>query len=330
MVFDLFKTKQVATIGCFGKLPIYADFIKIRADIKELDLFDKWIQEGIHFSKTRLKDSFKDNYHRSLHYNFLYQPKNSDKSIVGILFPGMDKSDRISPFVIFIPTSKYQMNYHLGIFIGYLQDIFYPKAFKIAKHGWEGLESDEFLKKFSNWEILLNFEKKYEEQYKKFLKNETVGSYFSSLHGDLDGGKRYLIFQNLIDVTKPLTKDNFPRFSLGIKFPLSSQPTKYKYEITFWTDLIFKIFPLKKIFPSLFWNNAENSLVPNLFFYLNEPLPKHFFSLLHADSSSDDNICDLSEMRFSKIDDIKNSMMEKHYNILKHPETTLHTFLKSL
>ncbi len=251
MSFDLFKKKS-ANINCFGKLPIYADFIKLGSENRELTLFDKWIQEGMHFAKTKLENGFEKSYRGSLHYNFIFQPKNSDKSIIGILFPGMDKSGRYSPFVVFIITNKYQLNSGLGVFLSYLQDTFFPKAYNIAKYGWTGLELGTFLEKFFNRDIILSYDKKYKIDYTDFIKTKTVGSYFEDLDGDNNGKKRFLILQNLLDIIKPLSKENFPRFSLGIKFPLSPGYTKNRFEVTFWLDLITKLFPIKRIFPSFF------------------------------------------------------------------------------
>lgn len=330
MLFGLFKTKKVVNIGCFGKLPIYADFIKLRSENKELSLFDKWIQEGIHFAKTKLEQNFKEHYRRSLYYNFIFQPKNSDKSIVGTLFPGMDESGRFFPFVIFIPTDRYQINSRLGIFISYLHDIFFANASDIAKNGWTGLQLNAFLKKYIDREILLNVDKRYKEDYNNYIKTETIGSYFNDLHGNFSGENRYLIFQNLLDVVNPLSKENFSRFSLGIKFPLSPNQNKHKFQVAFWLDLVSKVFPLKKIFPNLFWSNGKDSTKPNLLCYLNEPFSKHFLSLLDIDSNLDDSMCDLSEMRFSKIEDIKSSMEDKYLSLLRDTDITLEKFLSSL
>lgn len=330
MLFDLFKRKKVVNIGCFGKLPIYADFIKSRSENNELNLFDKWIQEGIHFAKTKLEQDFKEHYSRSLYYNFIFQPKSSDKSIVGTLFPGMDESGRSFPFVIFIPTDKYEINSHLGTFISYLHDTFFTNASNIAKNGWTGLDLNTFLKKYFDKEILLYVDKRYKEEYNNYIKTETIGSYFNGLNANFNEENRYLIIQNLLDVVSPLSKENFSRFSLGIKFPLSPNQNKHKYQVAFWLDLISKVFPLKRIYPNLFWSNGENSLKQNLFCYLNEPFSKHFLSLLDVDSNLDDSMCDLSEMRFTKIEDIKNSMREKHRTLLKDSNITLEKLLSSL
>ena len=38
-------------VGCFGKLPIYADFIRYNASGPEIQEMDQWFQEGIHSAK---------------------------------------------------------------------------------------------------------------------------------------------------------------------------------------------------------------------------------------------------------------------------------------
>ena len=44
------------SIGCFGKLPIFADFIRHRGSSKEVEAFDRWVQEGIYWSRKKLGD----------------------------------------------------------------------------------------------------------------------------------------------------------------------------------------------------------------------------------------------------------------------------------
>jgi hypothetical protein len=218
----------------------------------------------------------------------------------------------------------------LGILLSYLQDVFFTNALNIASYGWVGLDANTFIQKYFDWQVSLNLDKKYKNDYNIFLKSKTIDSYFKDLHWDSNTEKRYLIFQNLLDTVNPLNKDNSHRFSLGIKFPLSSKRKQNRFEIIFWLDLIAKVFPLKKLCPTLFWNNKEDGGSSNLFFYLNEPNHKHLLSLLNINSDSDEGVCDLSEMRFSQIEAVKASMKEKHFMLLKKPETSLYDFLGSI
>jgi type VI secretion system protein ImpM len=329
MDFNLFKPRR-APIGCFGKLPIYADFIKLRSENMELGLLDKWIQEGIHFAQTRLGNDFKTYYNRALYYNFIYQPKNSDKSIAGILSPGADKSGRCFPFVIFVSVNKQRINNQMGMFLSHLQKTFFADALDIATFGWNGLEPNVFLKRYFNREVLLGFDNAYKKDYHAVIKTKTIASYFKNLRKDLTCDKINIIINNLLDVVKPLSKENYSRFSLGIKFPISAQPRMNGFEITFWIDLLLRVFPEKNIFPSLFWTNRGDEVASNLLFYVNEPLPKQFISLLNVESETDENLCELTETGFSAADDTEDIKKHGSYKFVKDSEATLYDLLNSL
>jgi len=320
-MFGFLGTKQFANVGCFGKLPIYADFIRLRAGSKECGLFDKWLQEGMYFAKEGFKNNFRENYDRYLYYNFIYQPKNSDKSLIGIMVPGIGKAKRCFPFVLFISVEKQKLGKGLGTLLSYLQDVFFTEAFNIAKCGFVDRELKVFLKKFENWEIPLTFSKKYEEEYSSFISSETVGSFLDKLQKE----ESSLIFKNLLNIISPLSKKNISDFSLGIKIPISTNLERNKFEITFWNELILKASPSKEIFSNLFWSAGENNSAPSLFIYINDLLPKHFLSLLNTDFKLDSNVYALSEM--SHKDAINTPARSGD---AKCSEVTLDSFLKNI
>ncbi|MGH9363063.1 MAG: type VI secretion system-associated protein TagF, partial [Thermoanaerobaculia bacterium] len=44
----------MSAAGCFGKLPIFADFIRHNAGGREAGQFDRWLQEGMALSQQVL------------------------------------------------------------------------------------------------------------------------------------------------------------------------------------------------------------------------------------------------------------------------------------
>lgn len=103
----LIKINNIQLVpGYFGKLPAYNDFIKLNAAGNEILALDKWLQDGLIYSKNKLKNNLEKFYLDAMPYNFFYPFTGTDNFIIGICFPGMDRSNRIFPFLIFFVLSK--------------------------------------------------------------------------------------------------------------------------------------------------------------------------------------------------------------------------------
>ena len=125
--------------GCFGKLPIFADFIRYNATGREIGEMDQWIQKGIQLSKTRLGQNWSKDYDSSTPWNFIYRTENTKGFLLGVYLPGRDQSGRQFPFLIFIriERSTFKLPGSLAplLFSGFLTE-----AMDLAKNGWKGGE----------------------------------------------------------------------------------------------------------------------------------------------------------------------------------------------
>lgn len=92
--------------GFFGKLPVYADFIKHNAANNEIQVLDSWIQEGLALAKIKYKEDWKNYYQNCPGLNFIYPYTGTENLIIGLMTTSSDKSGRSYPFIIFSIIKK--------------------------------------------------------------------------------------------------------------------------------------------------------------------------------------------------------------------------------
>ncbi len=89
-------------VGCFGKLPIYDEFIRYNVNGRRVLELDEWIQQGFsHHSRGAATRPEKTDLHDYV-YHFVFTGSGDHRSsVIGTLMGSRDKSGRQYPFVIF-------------------------------------------------------------------------------------------------------------------------------------------------------------------------------------------------------------------------------------
>ena len=67
-------------------------------------------------AKNEFKSLLKENYKKSLQFNFFYPFTNTVNNLTGMISPGFDKSEREFPFTIFYIMNKYFYN-HIPVYL---------------------------------------------------------------------------------------------------------------------------------------------------------------------------------------------------------------------
>lgn len=94
--------------GWHGKLPALGDFVSRRLDPAFLDLWDRWLSDGMLALREQLGDAWLEAYLASPSWRFLLMPgvlagSPGDLAWVGVLMPSVDKVGRYFPFTIVQP-----------------------------------------------------------------------------------------------------------------------------------------------------------------------------------------------------------------------------------
>lgn len=88
-------------VGCFGKLPIRADFLKHNASHREGIALDHWIQDGYGLMSRRGRHHQGPANPRQALYHAVFAGSEDDRTVLATIAPSRDRSGREYPFVVF-------------------------------------------------------------------------------------------------------------------------------------------------------------------------------------------------------------------------------------
>ena len=87
--------------GCYGKLPIFGDFLRYNAGSAIVRALDQWFQEGIRNCEQTLGRSWGKEFAATAPLRFLFVSSQGGGALIGVFVPGVDKAGRRYPFVVF-------------------------------------------------------------------------------------------------------------------------------------------------------------------------------------------------------------------------------------
>jgi type VI secretion system protein ImpM len=312
--------------GCFGKLPIFSDFIRYNASGEEIDQMDQWIQKGIQLSRIRLGQAWQKDFENSRPWNFLYFTENSKGFLLGVSVPGRDQSGRQFPFLLFVRIEKtafkLPLSYAPMVFSGFL-----ARAGEIAQRGWQGNEMNRYIEKVASIPTALDLEiEKAEDHLINFLKARKTGELWEALFGEAERSKKYLLERNLTEILQPLGGSPVQKLTLGLKFPLLSSDDESLNLLPFWVDLIFRKVKGKRGDPLLFWSGGIENRKPCMMTFFNPPTPKQFLFMVRPDLD-DDTWFDLAPEETLLSDPAIEALSRERKEALDRKETSLLEFL---
>jgi type VI secretion system protein ImpM len=92
---------QAVSVGFFGKLPCNGDFVQRRVPQSFLDVWDPWLQECIHASRTDLQEQWLPTYLTSPSWRFvLPEAVCGSGAYAGVVAPSVDRVGRYFPLTI--------------------------------------------------------------------------------------------------------------------------------------------------------------------------------------------------------------------------------------
>jgi type VI secretion system protein ImpM len=104
------------SIGFFGKLPGYGDFIDRNLPRSFVEVWDEWLQRAMSGSRQMLSESWLDSYLTSPLWRFGLSSGCVDgQAWIGVILPSVDRVGRYFPLTIAMPVSS-SVNISLALF----------------------------------------------------------------------------------------------------------------------------------------------------------------------------------------------------------------------
>ncbi len=87
--------------GCFGKIPLFADFVRHGPPVPEMEPLDQWLQEGIFGARQNLGAQWEAAFEATPPGRFLHYSRASGRVLGGVYAASRDKAGRRFPFLIY-------------------------------------------------------------------------------------------------------------------------------------------------------------------------------------------------------------------------------------
>ena len=293
--------------GYFGKLPGFPDFIKYNAGQNEVSVFDKWLQEGIYYSKQKLRTEWNSIYRNSKAQHFIFPFTGAENFMAGILFPSQDKSGRDFPFMLFTYLNKILLNqYPIYILTLILQEIFE----QLEQLYIEGNSVESLIPLNAKIKLVkpeLNPEQRIIE-YQNYITHTFQQTFWERTLGDFNDERKFLIINNLHSIKNS---------SVGLKFSFITNENYKNMDLCFFLHLIYKC--KVNYLPAVFWSlNENNDMSMNIF--SEKLIPLNYLDMINTNDTSER----VMELETSYGHDLLNGSTKK---ILENKELNLNELL---
>jgi len=270
-------------VGCFGKLPLSPEFIRVNAKGATLQNFDQWMQEGLLWCRAKLGPQWRNDFLQSESWNFLFQIPKQKEWLIGVMTPSQDKAGRGFPMTLFLRIENFYGDQKLISMLPLLLQDFLENAKHLLQEGWKDISLLEFREKVRKLIQPVSLKQEHVSQlYHEFLNSYSLKAFL----GMCGVATQRLTESEVKGMVQKMVTEHRPSInSQGgqlMSFPLINEPA-FPFEIPFWMEYVHSINGKQMAAPLLFWNKCPSKGRAVLLAQDAPVAPKSFWSLLHSD-----------------------------------------------
>jgi len=313
--------------GCFGKLPLFADFIFHRADAPELKALDRWFQEGI--LRARSLGGWERDFPRMNAYGFYRSGGGSAEGLVGLMVPGRDAGGRMFPFTVFEPLDRGSAASFLPL-LPLRYGGFLDRARVLASSSQEHPDVGALLGEIDR---LADLERpgwaETGARYRNLLASTSLQDFWGGvLRPEVDHGDPVAVVQGLAEVLLPFRGSDPGRLAYALALPsAAAREEEGRLAAAVWLDLVGTCLGdgLTGRPFTCFWS-LDDGRPARLFLFFGELFPGAFRSL--ADPKADEEtVYDLGNIGDSMIGKLRANAAAGLLRLLEEADGTLAEFL---
>ncbi len=263
-------------IGCIGKLPVQAEFLRCNIKNQNLKLLEQWLQEGfVHTSRDQLIRN-QGCYDIGLNHGLLLNYGIGRRPIVGCLRDSQDSAGRCYPLLVFQELENetvLNFRHHLPL----VYQASYQAFYSTMLQSWQGSTKQQFIDQLQNFRYLLpNLTVSAVEHQMKSLYSAIE---YQTMWQQVMGLKSIRHAPNIIAGLSDVLKLANSQGAWQINLPISkSQPVHLS--ICFWLSIVDALRDLNYRNMHLAWNLAPQNNAMNLTIYHGNLSIAFFRSLL--------------------------------------------------
>jgi type VI secretion system protein ImpM len=272
--------ESIVQTGCFGKLPMYDEFIRHNISGRAILELDEWIQQGYsHHSRGIQTRLHKSDLH-SYTYHFVFTGSGeSGASVIGTMMGSHDKSGRQYPFILFKLLAN-QETTSLSSTLPCAYRTFFDSALNLCSTDWS-LQPINMLKKRVD---LLNVsgtclsKRGLMEAEIDALRSISKESFWKQVLGELAVEKAPVYVEVMNDLLDTVVRKSPLRTSWGIEIPLPANDSAHAH-VSFWIRVADALLGNRQWRPHYIWGDMKNSNKRSLYMFF-RPISPIFFSHL--------------------------------------------------
>jgi type VI secretion system ImpM family protein len=261
--------------GCFGKLPLAGDFLRVNAGGPEVADLDQWIQEGLSAVKAKLGPAWDRAFDASEPKRFVYVPEKAERMLVGVIVPSRDQTGRRYPMCIFLRVER-QGRSESAARLPAQCATFFEAALDLARGGWADGDAKAFLARVERLADAVGDPSAGRDDLVRRWETRTVADFSTALFGEASQ-ERISALGNALDVLLPALRASGTTLGFGLKCPLSTDDLA---DVAFWCEFTARLAHRDLGDPFLFWSRSV------LLASYRRPSPKVWLSFL--DPTHDD------------------------------------------
>lgn len=313
----------------FGKVPAHGDFVRHRGSGEALRAMDAWLQQGLHFARTRLDAAFDAAYDGAGACAFYFAPRHATHGLAGVLQPSRDSVGRAYPLLIALEVDTVDAYTLAQVPLRF--NPFFERASAIAREAVAGQIGPHELAAHTASLGALAGDETSGALFGRYLQQTSLPSFWERLWGHPQDSRKYLLFKNLLDILQPLRDGVPPRFPLTLRFPLCPDGHTLDFDVSFWLSVCLRLLGPLDLQPTFFWTLPDAALDASPFLLLALRLPpvKMFAYLFPADMEAD-TLCDLERMAAQSAVLAALSIPAHVGELLESEDLTLGAFLERL
>lgn len=246
-------TNRYLPVGCFGKLPIWPEYMEAGTSYPAARALKQWLHGGREHAGLEAPEGGRTDTAVRAHLRLLTGLPGSTELLVGVLRPSGDQGGRSFPFSVFsfIPRKLYGKHYEL-------LPLALSPVWDVLEDAWDSLAGVATKRAFE--EVLESLEVPHPAPL-----NELRGFYqgrqresTDGLRTRQDGASPERALGNLPAVLNRLRKGSDAE-GLLLELPVSREPDGACFDASVWIDLMNRQFMLKRFEPLVFLDARQDA-----------------------------------------------------------------------
>ncbi len=260
---------------CFGKMPIYADFIRHNLITREAGAFEKWLQEGVGCITRKHPTGWPPIYRNFSRQHFVMSGGDQKNNLFGSLISSQDKSGRIYPFAILAVAAAPLLHTNRATLPLVYQDYF-KGSDELLATSWEGGTVAELTRDVDDLAIdnpPLRQRDLLERQI-QLLSRIPMKNYWDHLSNSISADDRERFWCCFYNVIRTVLERGPGKTHWGIRIPIPAGKDQIPH-VVFWVQMVETLLEDRFWSAHYFWNKGTETHAACLTLFF-RPLPSSY------------------------------------------------------